>query len=129
MQNSRRLFLSIAVASMLAAAPALANDCEVSETNMEMAECLGASYESADSELNYLYQETLVALEDTDASEKLKVAQRSWVKFRDQACEAEAAYFEGGSAMALVRLECLNRTTWARVADLSVLLELLVGTE
>lgn len=106
-----------------------ANDCEASETNEEMAQCLNSSYETADYDLNYAYEELISALEDSPAAEQLQEAQRAWIDFRDLACEAEAAYFEGGSAMRLVRLDCLARVTWSRVADLNVLLELIVGEE
>lgn len=106
-----------------------ASDCEASETNEEMAQCLNSSYETADYDLNYAYDELISALEDSPAAGQLQEAQRAWIDFRDLACEAEAAYFEGGSAMRLVRLDCLARVTWSRVADLNVLLELIVGEE
>lgn len=110
--------------SMVLLLPAAASDCDVAETNQEQAECLNASYESADSELNYAYQELQSVLEEMTSADELKAAQRAWVKFRDVACEAEASVFEGGSAERLVRLDCLARVTWSRVADLNVLLEL-----
>lgn len=110
--------------SLATSLPAAANDCDAAETNQEQAECLSASYESADSELNYAYQELQASLAGSSAADQLKDAQRLWIRFRDVNCEAEASYFEGGSAERLVRLECFDRVTWARVADLYALLEL-----
>lgn len=129
MKKNAVYLTSMALACMLSVSAASANDCEAAETNQEMAECLNASYETADYDLNFAYQELLVAMEDTPAADQLQTAQRTWVKFRDQACKAEASFFEGGSAMRLVRLDCLARVTWSRVADLNVLLELIVGVE
>ena len=62
----------------------LATCLESAYTQVERAKCAGVSYESADTELNRVYQEIRKTYKtDQHFLEKLKVSQQTWIKFRD----------------------------------------------
>jgi uncharacterized protein YecT (DUF1311 family) len=59
-------------------------------------------------------------LEDGDvpSAKMLRNAQRSWITYRDQACEAESTMARGGSMQPMIALFCLERLTRTRTEDL-----------
>jgi len=48
----------------------------------------------------------------------LTVAQRSWLKFRDESCDYEKGQFEGGTLAASTYGYCRSRVTQERIKDL-----------
>lgn len=85
-----------------------------------MNECLPSAYSDAERDLNALYTAVKSKLE-SGSIEKLQVAQRAWIRYRDSDCEAEAGLYEGGSIQPAVRSGCLERVTRARIAELHVI--------
>ncbi|MBI1760172.1 MAG: DUF1311 domain-containing protein [Acidobacteria bacterium] len=83
----------------------------------DMNRCAADEYKKADAELNKVYQQLLPKLEG-EHKEKLKVAQRAWLAFRDAHCEFEAFSFEGGSMQPLMRDSCLEAVTRERTKQL-----------
>ena len=114
------ILLSLA---LLAAAPAQKqaerDPCvgEGAETQAAMNMCAGNKFKAADAELNRVYNQLASKLE-ADARARLKAAEVSWLKYRDDNCEYEAAPFEGGSMQPLIRSSCYERMTKARTAEL-----------
>ena len=93
-------------------------------TQADLNDCTALAYEAADEELNLAYGAALGAARQFDswpegrAEATLRAAQRAWVAFRDAACEAEAALWDGGSAQPMIRSGCLERLTLQRTDDL-----------
>ena len=79
--------------------------------------CLDRARKKVDGELNRFYGVVLSKLEAPN-QEKLRAAQRLWVQYRDQECEAESGLYEGGSAMPIVFSACLESETRHRLKDL-----------
>ena len=46
------------------------------------------------------------------------MAQRSWLKFRDESCDYEMGQFEGGTLAASTYSYCRARVTQERIKDL-----------
>ncbi|WP_269434073.1 lysozyme inhibitor LprI family protein [Pelagovum pacificum] len=93
-------------------------------TQMEMNACSQRDYEAADVKLNEAWGEAIETARTFGYDDKLLTAQRAWITYRDAACEAEAATFEGGSMAPLVRNSCLARLTETRTEDLTIFNEL-----
>ena len=117
--------LAIVMALGLAAGAAAQNaDCSDQVTQLDMNECAAQAVDLADAELNRVYgiavdNARLIDAETKDGvEEKLRVAQRAWITYRDAACDAEASQFTGGSIQPLVYSGCLERITLARTNDL-----------
>ncbi|HVG49673.1 MAG TPA: lysozyme inhibitor LprI family protein [Rubellimicrobium sp.] len=113
------------LAAALACGPAAAQDlCRGAVTQQDLNECSHAAYLLADEELNRAYAAAREAAQGIDqgsngqAEATLRVAQRAWVAFRDAACEAEAAFNQGGSIQPMIRSGCLERLTDQRTDDL-----------
>ncbi|GEN27777.1 hypothetical protein HVA01_14230 [Halovibrio variabilis] len=105
-----RLFLSVGF--LLSSSSASATDSRASaNTQTELSQCTAQAYQAADNELNAVYQTLVSRLEDNLVSlEKLRVAQRAWIGFRDAECAFESSAVEGGSAQACSRAsKCLVR--------------------
>ena len=107
--------------SLLAAASAQKraepNPCDDPQSQAEMNICADKQFKAADAELNRVYAGLAAKLE-AGARAKLKAAEVSWLKYRDDNCEYEAAPFDGGSMQPLIRSSCLERMTRARTAEL-----------
>jgi uncharacterized protein YecT (DUF1311 family) len=82
-----------------------------------MENCLERARNKEDAELNQLYADIRRKLQSAD-QERLPVAQRLWVQFRDRECDAESGLYEGGSARPLVFVACMESETRHRIKDL-----------
>ena len=118
----KRLSALLLATSLLAvAAPAqrraAKNPCDDARTQAEMNVCADRQFKAADAALNRVYNQ-LAAKLDADARAKLKAAEVSWLKYRDDNCDYEAAAFEGGSMQPMIYSYCLERMTRARTTEL-----------
>jgi uncharacterized protein YecT (DUF1311 family) len=101
-----------------------ADPCAGAVTQADLNECSHAAYLAADEDLNLAYEAALDAARQIDAwsearaQDRLRVAQRAWVAYRDAACDAETAQEEGGSIHPLLYASCLERLTILRSDDL-----------
>lgn len=106
----------------------------LAQSQREMNQAAGSKFATADAELNRVYKEILRLYKDKPAFiEKLRVAQRAWIKFRDAELEAlypvgpdESAQYLYGSVFPMcwaVNKESLTR------ARTSTLRQWLKGTE
>ncbi|MFY9804638.1 MAG: lysozyme inhibitor LprI family protein [Candidatus Acidiferrales bacterium] len=116
-------------------AQAHTNPCDTATTQVEMNECSAAEYKKADARLNTVYK-NLVRLLQKDAGgsaqqsggeqkkpeapavQKLKAAQREWMRYRDLHCDAVKAQYAGGSISPLEWSTCMTGITNDRVAEL-----------
>lgn len=80
--------------------------------------CLAEEYARWDAELNRAYQAVIAQLGPRD-EETLRVGQRAWITYRDNACDVEASAMRGGSGEAMLRYGCLARLTERRARDLA----------
>lgn len=129
---------AIAVAFFLLAAAAHAQevddiDCENAVTQMDMNRCAHADFETADTELNAAYRDTMRAMEQTDAElgeintnyvgavEALRNAQRGWIAYRDGQCALAGFSARGGSMEPLLVSSCLAEITRKRTDELKAL--------
>lgn len=113
-----RLILGLILA--VAGSVARADDCDTTMAQQDMNRCADLAFQAADSELNDAYADAVAFARDIggEAEDKLRIAQRAWVTFRDAACDAEAYPNEGGSMQPMVYSYCLARLTDQRRADL-----------
>ncbi|WP_226621850.1 lysozyme inhibitor LprI family protein [Alloyangia pacifica] len=95
--------------------------CSDAATTVEMRACRGQEYEAADAELNAVYGQ-LKATASDEVMTQVRAAQRAWIPFRDAACLAEAAPYEGGTIQPLIHVSCLTRLTQRRSEDLRAIL-------
>ncbi len=91
-------------------------------TQSEMNHCAGEDYQAADDELNAVWSDLRARRGDGDTWQPILDAQRLWIPFRDAHCDAEAAFYEGGSIQPLIRFSCLAGVTEQRTAQLRDLL-------
>ncbi|MCY1237257.1 Lysozyme inhibitor LprI [compost metagenome] len=124
---------------LLAASPALAQEddinCADAMTQADMNICSHRDYEAADTELNTVYKQTVVAMRAKDkelgdisadyvgAEEALKKAQRAWIGYRDGQCELAGFEARGGSMEPMLVSGCLAQLTTTRTEELKALLE------
>ena len=92
-------------------------NCESPQTTLDMNMCSSQEFKAADTKLNQLYQQLRAKL-NSKQQQKLTVAQRTWIKFRDETCNYEAGQFEGGSLAPSTYGYCRARVTQERVKDL-----------
>lgn len=93
------------------------NPCDDARTQLEMNVCADKQYKIAAAGLNRIYIRFVGTL-DGDMRAKLRAAEESWLKYRDDNCAYEAAVYEGGSMKPMVYSFCLERMTKARTAEL-----------
>lgn len=103
------------ITSAQASAPSA--NCANAQTQAEINQCAQASYETADKELNRVYQELKSSL-NSQEQEELIDAELAWIEYRDQTCEAESSQYEGGSIQPTIYYGCLERVTTERTAEL-----------
>lgn len=120
----RRLLATLLSCAALSAAASAqrrdANDpCRDPQSQAEMNMCAAKRFKAADAELNKVYNQLVSKLGD-DAGQlaKLKAAEVSWLKYRDDNCDYEASFFDGGSMKPLIYSSCMGRMTKARTAEL-----------
>ena len=111
------LLLLWAAAAAFAQKPALQVSCSDPQTQYEMNVCAERNFKTADAELNRVYN-TLASKLDAEARARLKTAEVSWLKYRDDNCEYEGAFYEGGTMQPLIYSSCKERMTKARTAEL-----------
>lgn len=82
--------------------------------------CFIKTYRQTDVKLNALYKRIEAVLQGDDLA-RLKMAQRSWVQYRDTNCDAEHALYTGGSAAPMVQQACLEAVTRHRIEELTTM--------
>lgn len=111
--------LSCAALSAVASAQrrGASDPCRDPQSQAEMNMCAAKRFKAADAELNRVYNR-LASMLEGDNLARLKAAEVSWIKYRDDNCGYEAGFFEGGSMRPLILSSCFERVTKARTAEL-----------
>lgn len=94
-----------------------AGGCENAVTTAAMRTCEGLRYTTANRELDEAYQGLMDQL-DAGQKEKLRIAQRAWLHFRDANADFESGRAQGGTLAPLLRLGTLTEMTIARTQEL-----------
>ena len=103
-------------------------DCTAPQTQIEMTGCAARDYDFADADLNAVWSSAMDMARSLDqglpagqvpAATILRDAQRAWIAYRDQACEAESLRVRGGSMQPQAFYICLARLTRSRTRDLA----------
>ena len=97
-------------------------NCKSPQTTLDQNVCSSQEFQAADKKLNQVYQQLQPKL-NSKQKQRLIVAQRSWLKFRDETCDYETGHFEGGSVAPSIYGYCRARVTKERVKDLERYLE------
>ncbi|MCZ0899866.1 lysozyme inhibitor LprI family protein [Microcoleus sp. HI-ES] len=92
-------------------------NCKNPQTTLDMNMCSSQEFEAADKKLNQVYKQ-LQAKISSRQKQRLTVAQRTWIKFRDEKCDYAKGQFEGGSLAASTYGYCRARVTQERIKDL-----------
>jgi uncharacterized protein YecT (DUF1311 family) len=79
--------------------------------------CNNNELEYQDGLLNRYYRQTMRRLSNNE-KQKLKKAQRAWIKYRDAKCDAEGKEMRGGTGESLLIGACLVETTKLRAKEL-----------
>jgi uncharacterized protein YecT (DUF1311 family) len=128
MSMALRLIVLLAAAALTMSSSVRAEDCQNAASQRELNNCANAAYEKSDAELNALYKQVTARLKDDAKQTKLLVAaQRAWIAFRDAECAFVGEPTADGSVNPLVRANCLDRITSARVNDLKSYLQCAEG--
>jgi uncharacterized protein YecT (DUF1311 family) len=128
MSMTLRLIVLLAAAALTMSSSVRAEDCQNAASQRELNSCANAAYEKSDAELNALYKQVTARLKDDARRTKLLVAtQRAWIAFRDAECAFVGEPTADGSVNPLVRANCLDRITSARVNDLKSYLQCAEG--
>ncbi|WP_268807994.1 lysozyme inhibitor LprI family protein [Roseisalinus antarcticus] len=120
--------LALVLALFLAAPDrAAAQDLDCSRSDLPqqaMNACAYREFEAADATLNAVWSDAIAFARSHDAGDALLSAQRAWLPYRDAACAAEAALFDGGSMAPLIRNTCLTALTEERTDHLRFFAEM-----
>ncbi len=131
MIHSRKMFaLCVVFFGLLVArgASAQENDpCLGMQAQAEMNACEAEQYAKADAELNVVYKQLIAKYKaDTEFVEKLRLAQESWLKFRD--ADVTCFYYQKdklaayGSVYPTCRSRAMTRLTVERTKELKQML-------
>ena len=97
-------------------------------SQLELNDEAGAEFAQSDKALNTAYGELMTTIEKcgpdfTTWKEKLRAAQRDWIKFRDSNCDYESAPLEGGQAWSMEYNGCRSSMTNERTRRLREMLD------
>lgn len=114
---------------LLALLAAGAVNCTAPKTQYEMNRCKQMDAERADIEMTRQWNITYAVMKNSDASPyrsddadsraaALLAAQRSWIKFKENHCNAVALQYEGGSMQPMIYSTCIAKVTDQRTIQL-----------
>lgn len=100
--------------------------CDEAVTTIEINECAQAEFDKTEAELNRVWKEVMARLAEradepdvVDAKAKLRIAQKTWVTYREQDCQAVYTLYQGGTMRTLMYLGCMTGHADRRTRELS----------
>ncbi len=111
------MFRVILLALLCSWSLSYAVDCKSPMTNFEMQHCASLEYEVADKKLNTVYNKLRKKLDKT-GKQKLKTAQKAWIKYRDTKAVFDADDARGGTMQPLLETSSKTQTTENRAKEL-----------
>jgi uncharacterized protein YecT (DUF1311 family) len=130
------LFVQVVFAqTSRAAANGIEHACDWAQSQMELNQCSGEQYHKADQRLNVAYNSALRFMQkdlsdaqrqgyadevqfSQTATEKLKAAEKVWIRYRDLHCDAARHEVGGGSMSPMIWGFCMAKTTEDRIEEL-----------
>ncbi|QKZ03274.1 lysozyme inhibitor LprI family protein [Pseudomonas eucalypticola] len=124
--HPRHLLLTTLFMAFGALAAAPKPDCANASTTPEMTQCAALDADAAEAKLNATYKQLIQNLSQPDTEseqysetrQKLQIAQRAWIKFRDADCEAIYQANSGGTLRGLAALGCKRNRAEQRTREL-----------
>lgn len=125
--------LSMLAIAVLAQAGVADLDCTDPQTQTAMNRCAQRSYQSADAELETVWEETLAYIQAQDegggidvdvrptGEAKLVEAQHAWRTYREAHCTVRGYEARGGSMESMLYFGCMAFETRQRIEELSAL--------
>lgn len=117
-------FFTLSLAPAIGATTGAANpgseapaDCGQATTQLQLTACADRDFEAAQADQAAVYRALSAGL-DAPQRTLLSAAQTAWLQHRTTACGFEASGVRGGSAEAMVRLQCQSRMTRDRTKEL-----------
>lgn len=98
--------------------PIFINFCEGAETPADQHACIQKRFQNAETILNKQFDAFLMFLRETPYKDDMKMAQNSWLAYRNNECAFEASFFEEELAKRTLELSCLSRLTEDRALTL-----------
>lgn len=118
--------LALLVTTICAHSEEKVPSCESPETGAELIACAAARHKAADVRLNGAYKQLRDALRRNQESlleERLKIAQRDWLKFQRSHCDLASTYEGAGGSFSSAKFgECMAETTDERAKYLEEML-------
>ena len=111
--------LFIALAMVFVGTMGAQAGCGSRSTQLEMNKCAHKAYKKSDRRMNSVYRRAVRA-QKGDHLRALRKAQRSWVAFRDNACNSYSNLGDGGSIRPLLYSTCLSQLTDERTKMLQL---------
>jgi uncharacterized protein YecT (DUF1311 family) len=91
--------------------------CKNAVITVAASNCFAMEWKKQDMILNAFYASVLKHLDKEDG-DKLRIAQRIWLQFRDANCSAEYSLYDGGTGGPPAKLACMEAVTRRRVLEL-----------
>ena len=88
------------------------------DNDVLMTACLDREATIWDDRLNDHYRALMAGLDD-ERKGKLKAQQKQWISLRDQTCEMEASFWDGGTGASSAATRCFMRETASRAITLN----------
>ena len=115
-----RLFVAAVMAITLLGGHAskAAINCKSAANQMEMDQCAGRDFHTADARLNALYR-SMMSRYDAPNQAVFKSAEKAWIAYRDAECNFETNGTAGGSINSMMLTQCRTEKTNARIKELN----------
>ena len=97
--------------------------CDAAMTQLDLNQCYGDQFRKADAHLNKVYANLIKQMRGEIAVQKLKAAEKAWIRYRDLHCEGAKSEFDGGSMSPMVWAQCMAMTTEHRIEELKAAYE------
>jgi uncharacterized protein YecT (DUF1311 family) len=110
----------------LAWASFAAGNCDQAQSTLELSGCKKVHLDKADAKLNKIYKKVLAeyslpddeSITRSEVRKRLLAAQKAWITFRDNDCEARYTIDASGSIRILSYLDCMIDKTEKRTVEL-----------
>ncbi len=100
--------------------------CDKATTQLELNQCYGEQFSKMEGRLNKVYAKLLRQMQSEKsetAIQKLRMAEKAWIHYRDLHCDAARFEFAGGSISPMVWAQCMDTTTEHRIEELKAAYE------
>lgn len=93
--------------------------CRQAVVTSDMVACFAREAKVADQDLKRRFQQILAILGAED-KRRLRAGERLWIRYREEACSAERALYDGGTGGPPTYLACLSELSRQRTHELNL---------